>query len=310
MHKQLRKKRGCGLGRRQASQIGASGGWNTLGQLHNKQRGGLMNRKSRLAMVLVAAGLVGATTATRAADLWLYALPSYSTGSYGTGVTTQIEEITYGGSVTSTAIDFKDGAMNKLTFSAWVPFVSVQGSGVITSDGRVIGRRGTIGPVTTTTGWGDWQTQISDTYSASFGSIEPYVGLKLVTGTRALGTDENDFNFGAIYNSPQITIGKSTHSTPFVSMSYTVMGKPPGLALQNYAGYEAGLNTYALDGYVSGSLSYTGSAQLGFPAATAANVSWGRNLLKGRSAFHVGLSMGLSNGSPNWSTWMSLGIYV
>ncbi|MHB8254727.1 MAG: hypothetical protein ACYDEV_13750 [Acidiferrobacter sp.] len=268
-----------------------------------------MGCKPKLAMALVAAGLVGATTAVRA-DMYLYAKPTYSTGSYGTGTTTQIEGIIYGGTLSSVANDFKDETSNKIAFDAWVPFLSVQGRGVITSDGRVIGRSGTTGPTTTTIGWGDWQTQISDTYSgASFGSIFAYAGLKLVTGTRALGTGKNDYDFGATYSTRPITIDKTAY-TPFVGISYTVMGKPPGLSLQNYAGYFAGFNTYAMGGFVSGSLSYTGSAQTGFPAATAANVSWGHNLLKGRSAFNVGLSKGLSNGSPNWSAWISIGIYV
>jgi len=268
-----------------------------------------MNRPLSFARLVAVAGFVGAVSVARA-DTWLYASPAYSTGSYGSGATTQIEGITYGASVVHTVLNFKDRTSNKLAFNAWVPFLSVQGSGVITSDGRVIGRRGTVGPTTTTTGWGDWMTQISDTYEgASFGSIDAYAGLKLVTGTRALGTGENDYDFGATYNALPVTIGKRQY-TPFVGMTYTVMGKPPGLALQNYVDSIAGVTTFALGGYVSGQLSYTGSAQLGFPAATAVSVSWGRNLFEGRSAFHVGLSKGLSNGSPNWSAWMSLGVWA
>ena len=256
-----------------------------------------MQTRLRVGAALLAVGITLPAWATEpASTLTLGVQPSYFTGNYGTGTTT---DITY----VPVYAKYKTGNLSlKLT----VPYISVKSSGALVSGGTVIGA-GSNGNVTTNSGLGDVWTEgrykIRGTGTAP--DVSPYVKIKFGTASHnnGLGTGENDYEGGLGF---EWAVGRTVF--PFADIGYRFLGSPPGRSLRNIVTYDAGI-TYKADekNFLSGIYSGHQASQAGFANTADLLVAWNHETRPG-TGYQFYLDKGLSNGSPKYG--IGVGAYV
>ncbi len=254
-----------------------------------------MSRKSILAVMFVAAGLMGAGAVAQAAGSTTVGVtPAYYEGDYGTPSTTQIYYLPF-------YIKYR---RDNLTLKATVPLLSVHSTGAILSGGTVVGSRGAT-TSTTESGLGDiWlegRYRIRGIGTAP--DILPYAKIKLGTASRSsgLGTGENDYEGGVGF---EWSVGTTVF--PFADVGYRIVGSAPGLVLQNMATYDGGASVEMnRQNFLTGMFASHQSEQPGFPGAADAIVAWNYYPQPGHG-LQVYFDKGLSNGSPNWGVGVGL----
>lgn len=176
-----------------------------------------------LAALSVPTAADGATTNQYAINIE----PSYFGGQFGTSNTISVYEVPI-------TVEYHG---KRLRLRAEVPFVVVSGSGLISG-----------GSVIQTNGHSIWRTGLGDIwvgadYRVLDGagvqpSVKPYIKVKIPTASRSkgLGTGQPDIEFGSHFQ--WNLYGKLI---PYARIGYRVVGKAPGLRLQNVLTYEAGV---------------------------------------------------------------------
>lgn len=246
--------------------------------------------------VLLTSGVTGPTWgAEQNSSLSLGVQPSYFTGDYGTGTTTNITYI-------PVYAKYKTGDLGlKLT----VPYISVESSGALVSGGTVIGA-GTGGTNTRHSGLGDIWAEARYRFRGigNAPDVSPYAKIKFGTASHAdgLGTGENDYEGGLSF---EWVVGRTVF--PFFDIGYRFVGSPPGKNLRDIATYDGGV-TYKVDGvnFLTGIYSGHQSTETGFADASDLLVAWNHDTRPG-NGFQFYLDKGLSNGSPKYG--VGIGAY-
>jgi hypothetical protein len=245
--------------------------------------------KLSVASVILALGItLPAGAAEHPSTLTLGIQPSYFTGDYGTSTTTNITYVPI-------YAKYKTGNLSlKLT----VPYISVESSGALVSEGTVIGTTAG-GTVTRHSGLGDvWaESRYKFRGAGNLPDVSPYVKIKFGTASHAkgLGTGKNDYEGGLGF---EWAVGRSLF--PFLSLGYRILGSPSGRNLRNIVTYSGG-TTYKVDekNFLSGIYSGHQASQAGFANTADLLVAWNYERWPG-SGFQFYLDKGLSNGSPKY----------
>lgn len=249
---------------------------------------------------MLLAGCVGMPAlAVADSSLSLGVLPSYSKGSYGGSGTTTITYVPV----------YLTYRADDLTLKLTVPYISLQGTGTLISDGRVLGRLDTgkkaTAVSTNASGLGDvWVEALYRLHGRGDApDLIPYAKIKFGTASRSdgLGTGENDYEAGT-----RVEWGVGSGMTPFVDVGYRVLGQPPGVTLNNIFTYSAGVIA-DLDrrNSVTGMFSGAQSAVPGQQGPADIIVNW-HHALDATREVQAFFDKGLSDGSPDYAVGVGI----
>jgi hypothetical protein len=218
--------------------------------------------------------------------------PSYFGGTFGTSNTVRVYEV-------PVTLEYH-GARLRLRLE--IPYIALAGAGLLNG-----------GSVIQTSGHPVWRTGLGDIWvganyrvldtSGLRPSLRPYVKIKIPTASRTqgLGTGQPDVEFGTHFE-----WNVDGRFLPYARIGYRVVGRAPGLKLQNAVTFEAGASMVVPHhGYVTALFLDSGTLQRGAGPAEQLIAAYTVRL-NAALEFQTYLTRGLTSNSPEFGMGMGL----